>query len=54
MLKVNNLLKHFPAGGGKAREVVQAVDDISFSVIKGETLGVVGSRAAVNPPPRGC
>ena len=31
LLKVNNLLKHFPAGGGKAREVVQAVDDISFS-----------------------
>lgn len=42
LLKVNNLLKHFPAGGGKAREVVQAVDDVSFSVIKGETLGVVG------------
>lgn len=43
LLKVNNLLKHFPAGGGKAREVVQAVDDVSFSVIKGETLGVVES-----------
>ena len=42
LLKVNNLLKHFPAGGSKAREVVQAVDDVSFSVIKGETLGVVG------------
>jgi len=42
LLKVNNLLKHFPAGGGKVREVVQAVDDVSFSVIKGETLGVVG------------
>ena len=42
LLKVNNLLKHFPAGGGKAREVVQAVDDVSFAVIKGETLGVVG------------
>ncbi len=40
LLKVNHLLKYFR--GGKGREVVQAVDDISFTVMKGETLG--GSR----------
>ena len=40
LLKVNHLLKYFR--GGKGREVVQAVDDISFTVMKGETLGVVG------------
>ena len=37
LLKVNHLLKYFR--GGKGREVVQAVDDISFTVMKGETLG---------------
>ena len=42
LLKVNNLLKHFPAGGGKAREVVQAVDDVSFEIARGETLALVG------------
>ncbi len=40
LLKVNHLLKYFR--GGKGREVVQAVDDISFTVMKGETAGVVG------------
>lgn len=40
LLKVNHLLKYFR--GGKGREVVQAVDDISFTVMKGETTGVVG------------
>ena len=36
-----DLRKYFPVkgGGGKA---VQAVDDVSFTVAKGETLGVVG------------
>ncbi|MFK3704547.1 peptide/nickel transport system ATP-binding protein [Raoultella sp. BIGb0138] len=42
LLKVNNLLKYFRAGGAKSREVVQAVDNVSFTVLKGETLGVVG------------
>lgn len=40
LLKVNHLLKYFRSG--KGREVVQAVDDISFTVMKGETTGVVG------------
>ncbi|VFS61745.1 Glutathione import ATP-binding protein GsiA [Raoultella planticola] len=42
LLKVNQLLKYFRAGGAKSREVVQAVDNVSFTVMKGETLGVVG------------
>ncbi|VEC75959.1 ABC-type oligopeptide transport system, ATPase component [Raoultella ornithinolytica] len=39
LLKVNQLLKYFRAGGAKSREVVQAVDNVSFTVMKGETLG---------------
>src|ERR1700728_1775359 len=45
LLVVENLKKHFPVRGGLLnREVatVQAVDDVSFSVRKGETLGIVG------------
>jgi len=39
LLKVEHLTKHFPVGGGK---VVHAVDDVSFSIKKGTTLGLVG------------
>jgi peptide/nickel transport system ATP-binding protein len=45
LLIVDNLRKHFPVRGGLLnRQVatVQAVDDVSFSVRKGETLGIVG------------
>ncbi len=45
LLEVKNLKKHFPIKGGIfMREVanVHAVDGISFSLRKGETLGVVG------------
>ncbi len=45
LLIVENLRKHFPVRGGVLnRQVatVQAVDDVSFSVRKGETLGIVG------------
>ena len=45
LLLVENLTKHFPVRGGLLnRQVatVQAVDDVSFSVRKGETLGIVG------------
>ena len=44
ILKVDNLVKHFPTGKGKrgAKEVVKAVDGISFELKAGETLGLVG------------
>jgi peptide/nickel transport system ATP-binding protein len=45
MLIVRNLKKYFPVRGGTLQRrvgQVQAVDGVSFSVFKGETLGVVG------------
>jgi len=44
-ISVKNLVKYFPVRGGILRRVVdwvQAVDDVSFTVQKGETLGLVG------------
>jgi peptide/nickel transport system ATP-binding protein len=45
LLTVHNLRKYFPVHGGILNRTVgyiQAVDDVSFSVMKGETLGIVG------------
>jgi peptide/nickel transport system ATP-binding protein len=45
LLIVNQLKKYFPVRGGifnRRRGEVRAVDSVSFSVLKGETLGVVG------------
>lgn len=45
LLTVNNLTKHFPVRGGELfskRKTVHAVDDVSFQVAKGETVGIVG------------
>jgi len=45
LLEVSNLKKHFPIKGGvlsKTIGYVYAVDDVSFTVNKGETLGLVG------------
>lgn len=43
LLQVEYLKQYFPAGGmGKNRKFVKAVDDVSFFVNKGETLGLVG------------
>ena len=45
LLEVNNLVKHFPIKGGILRRtvaVVKAVDGVSFSLKRGETLGLVG------------
>jgi oligopeptide/dipeptide ABC transporter ATP-binding protein len=38
LLRLENLVKHFPVPGG----VVKAVDDVSFEVHRGETVGLVG------------
>lgn len=45
MLAVKDLKKHFPIKGGllnRTQGHVRAVDSLSFTVLKGETLGVVG------------
>ena len=46
LLRVENLTKHFPITKGlifqKQVGAVQAVDNISFEIFKGETLGLVG------------
>ena len=45
MVRVENLVKYYPIKGGvflKEIASVKAVDDVSFSIRKGETLGLVG------------
>ncbi len=45
LLKVNNLVRYFPIRKGVFRRIVgwvRAVDDVSFEVYEGETLGLVG------------
>ncbi|HSM20657.1 MAG TPA: ATP-binding cassette domain-containing protein, partial [Rubrivivax sp.] len=45
LLAVNGLVKHFPLKKdvlGKGGGVVRAVDGVSFNVMAGETLGIVG------------
>ena len=49
ILQVENLQKHFPVkgglfspGGGRAAKTVKAVDGVSFSLERGQTLGLVG------------
>ena len=44
LLRVEGLTVHFPLGGawGRRRRVVHAVDDVSFEIRRGETLGLVG------------
>ncbi|MBA2334240.1 MAG: dipeptide ABC transporter ATP-binding protein [Acidobacteriota bacterium] len=40
LVQVRNLVKHFPVENSD--DVVQAVDDVSFNILTGETLGLVG------------
>ena len=50
ILRVEGLTKHFPLRGGLLNRTfahVQAVDDISFDVKAGETVGLVGEEGRV-------
>ncbi|MDQ0351417.1 oligopeptide/dipeptide ABC transporter ATP-binding protein [Alkalibacillus filiformis] len=44
LLEIKGLKKYFELGGGlfKQKQQVKAVDDLTFNVKKGETLGIVG------------
>lgn len=45
LIQVTNLIKHFPVRGGFLQRVmawVKAVDDVSFTIRRGETVGMVG------------
>ncbi len=46
LLRVENLVKHFPVKGAslfsRQRDVVHAVDGVSFEVRRGQTVGLVG------------
>jgi peptide/nickel transport system ATP-binding protein/oligopeptide transport system ATP-binding protein len=45
LIRVEHLTKHFPVRGGvlqRIRAWVQAVDDVTFEIREGETLGLVG------------
>ncbi|HKW60808.1 MAG TPA: oligopeptide/dipeptide ABC transporter ATP-binding protein [Candidatus Dormibacteraeota bacterium] len=43
IVRVEKLVKHFPAGGGLfTRAVVHAVDGVDLAIAPGETLGLVG------------
>ncbi len=45
LLQVENLKKYFPIHGGvlgRVQNYVKAVDDVSFEVRRGETIGIVG------------
>ena len=43
LVQIEHLRQYFSAGGfGKNKKYIQAVDDVSFTIDRGETLGLVG------------
>ncbi|MEK7829495.1 MAG: dipeptide/oligopeptide/nickel ABC transporter ATP-binding protein, partial [Acidobacteriota bacterium] len=44
LVEVTNLTKHFPASH---KQIVRAVDGVSFVIQRGETLGLVGESCCV-------
>ena len=45
IVEARGLKMYFPVGrtlGGKPKRLLKAVDDVSFSIQKGETFGLVG------------
>ena len=43
LVQIEHLQQYFPDGGyGKRKKYIQAVDDVSFYIERGETLGLVG------------
>ena len=47
ILEVSHLKKYFPVAG---RQFLKAVDDVSFSIYKGETFGLVGESGCGKSP----
>ncbi len=43
LIQIEHLKQYFPAGGyGEKKKYIRAVDDVSFTISRGETLGLVG------------
>lgn len=42
LVEVQHLQQYFPVKGGSRKQFVQAVDDVTFYIYHGETLGLVG------------
>ena len=57
LLELQGISKHFPVKKGLIRQkvvgTVRAVDEVSFKLMPGETLAIVGESGCVirNPPP---
>ena len=51
LLQVEHLKEHFPVRTGFSKTIqLKAVDDVSFAIRPGETLGLVGESGCGKPP----